>query len=64
MVTTLRVEDRLDEALNFNSWKARIMNLLEESDVDGYMTRVVEEPTDDYGNAAFKKNQAKAKTII
>lgn len=64
MVTTLRVKDRLDGALNFNSWKARIMNLLEESDLDGYVTRAVEEPTDDAEKASYKKNQAKAKRFI
>lgn len=64
MVTTLRVEDRLDGELNFNPWKARIIYLLEESDLDGYVTRVVEEPTDDVAKAAYKKNQARAKRII
>jgi hypothetical protein len=64
MVATLRFEDRLDGVLNFNSWKARVINLLEENDLDGYVTRVVEEPTDDNEKADYKKNQAKAKRII
>ena len=40
------------------------MNLLEESDLDRYVTKVVEEPTDDARETAYKKNQAKEKRII
>jgi hypothetical protein len=64
MVATLRFEDKLDGALNFNTWKAKVFNLLEENDLDDYMTRVVEEPSDDNGKAAHKKNQEKSKRII
>ena len=63
-MTKPRFKDRLDGALNFNSWKARVINLLEENDLDGYVTRVVEEPSDDNGKACYKKNQEKAKRII
>ena len=44
MLTTLRVEVRLDGALNFKPWKARIFNLLEENDLDDYVTRVIPNP--------------------
>lgn len=64
MVTTLRFEDRLEGALNFMSWKASVLNLLEENDLDDYVTRDVTELTNDNGKAAYKKNQAKAKRIL
>ena len=43
-------------ASNFNAWKARVLNILEESDLDDLVTRVVEEPTTTQGREAFKKN--------
>ena len=64
MVSTLQFEDRLEGALNFNSWKAMVLNLLEENDLDDKMTRYVANPTDDNGKAPYKKNQAKAKIIL
>jgi len=64
MAITLRVEDRLDGVLNFNSWKVRIINMLEESDLGSYMTRVVEEPTNDDDKATLKKDQSKSNRII
>ena len=40
------------------------MNLLEEFDLDAYMSSVVEEPTRNVGSAAYKRNQTKAKRLI
>ena len=57
MVSTLRFEDRLEGALNFMFWKARVLNLLEENDLDDYVTKSVAKPIDDNGKAAYKKNQ-------
>ena len=64
MATTLRFEDRLEGTLNFRSWKERVLNLLEENDLDDYVTRFILEPIDDNGKVAYKKNQAKAKRIL
>ena len=61
---SVRLEDRLEGTFNFNTWKARILNILEEHDLDGYVSFVVEEPTANAGRTAFKKNQAKSKRII
>ena len=60
----VRLEDRLESTSNFNTWKARVLNILEEHDLDGYVSIVVEEPTSNAGCINFKKNQAKAKRII
>ena len=41
MVTALRVEDRLDGAMNFRFWKTRIQFILEEKEVDDYVSKVL-----------------------
>ena len=60
----VRVEDRLEGASNFNVWKLRIMNILQEHDLEQYVTSVMEQPTSNAGRVAFRKSQAKAKRII
>jgi hypothetical protein len=62
--SSVKAEDRLEGASNFNAWKARVFNILEESDLDELVTRVMEEPTSNAGRAAYKKRQAKAKRVI
>ena len=64
MTTPVKSEHRLKGASNFNAWKDRVPNILEESDVNDLVTRVVEEPTTAQGRATFKKKQAKAKRVI
>ena len=64
MMTTVRAKDRLEGASNFNTWKARVMNVLEEYDLDASVTSVVEEPSTNVRRVAFKRNQAKAKRVI
>jgi hypothetical protein len=61
---SVRAEDRLEGASNFNVWKLRITNILQEHELEQYVTTVVEEPTTNAGRVAFKKSQAKAKRII
>jgi hypothetical protein len=60
----VRVEDRLEGATNFIVWKLRIANILQEHDLEQYVTTVMEEPTTNAGRATFRKSQAKAKQII
>jgi L-lactate utilization protein LutB len=60
----VRVEDMLEEATKLNVWKLRITNILQEHDLDKYVTTLVEEPTNNAGRVAFGKIQAKAKRII
>ena len=61
---SVRPEDRLDGVSNFSPWKVRIMNILEEHDLDQFVTSEVDAPTTVVGRSAFKRNQAKAKRII
>jgi hypothetical protein len=46
MVSTLRVEDRLEGGTNFRAWKARIFLLLEENDLKDYIEIVIPNPND------------------
>jgi hypothetical protein len=39
---SVRAEDRLEGATNFNVWKLRITNILQEHDLEYYVTTVVE----------------------
>ena len=61
---SVRPEDRLDGVSNFSTWKVRIMNILEEHDLDQFVTSEVDTPTTVAGRSSFKRNQAKAKRII
>ena len=61
---SFRVEDRLEGAANFNVWKLQITNILQEHDLEQYVTTMVEEPTNNARREAFRRSQAKAKRII
>ena len=45
-------------------WKLWITNILQEHDLEKYVTTVVEEPTNNARRATFRRNQEKAKRII
>jgi hypothetical protein len=61
---SVRPEDKLEGASNFNVSKARVLNILEEYDLDNFVTSTVEEPTSNAERTTFKKNQARAKRIL
>jgi hypothetical protein len=61
---SVRAGDRLEGATNFNVWKLCITNILQEHDLEKYVTTVVEEPMNNAGRTDFRKSQAKAKRII
>jgi hypothetical protein len=60
----VKVEDKLVGASNFNAWKGRILNIIEENDLEELITRVIEEPTSNTTRVASRKKQTKAKSII
>jgi hypothetical protein len=62
--SSVKDEDRLEGASNFNTWKCRILNILEESDLNELVTRVIEEPTSNTSKTTYKKRHAKAKRVI
>ena len=61
---SIRPEDILEGTSNFNTWKVRVINILEEHDLDSFVTSVIEYPTTNAGRTNYKKNQAKEKGII
>jgi len=64
MVTSVPVEDRLDGASKFHSWKSRILITMEESDLMKFMEEVVPKPVDTSEKSRWKKNGARARRII
>jgi hypothetical protein len=68
MAIGLRVEDKLDGAENFGSWKERMILLLQENElwdiVENTATHLVVVPIDDTLLTAYTKNIIKAKRII
>jgi hypothetical protein len=64
MSTNMRVEDRLDGADNFRSWKHRVLLILEENDLLDYVMKTLPEPEDEEAKAKFRKNEVKAKRIL
>jgi hypothetical protein len=54
---SVKPKDKLEGASNFNVWKARVLNILEEYDLDNFVTSTVEEPTSNARRTGFKKKQ-------
>jgi hypothetical protein len=55
--SSVKAEDRLVGAANFNAWKYRIMNILEENDLEELISREIEEPTSNTAREAYKRKQ-------
>jgi len=62
--TPLRVEDRLDGASNFLSWKARVTLAFKEYGLWELVDKVVVPPTDPTTLEAYNKKEIKAHMII
>ena len=59
-----QLEDNLGGADNFQAWKYKISLILEENDLDQYITKEVPELEGDEAKAAHKRSMDKAKRII
>jgi hypothetical protein len=55
---SVRDEDRLEGAANFNVWKLRITNISQEHDLEQYVTIVMEEPTTNAGRVKQKPSKS------
>jgi hypothetical protein len=64
MLSTLRVEDRLEGGTNFQAWKAKILLLLEENDLKDYVEMMIPNPNDAQELTAHKKKEVKAKGVL
>jgi hypothetical protein len=63
MITSMRVEDRLDGEDNFISWKHRILLILEENDLLDHVKQVLPELEEEEAKEKYKNNEIKAKRI-
>jgi hypothetical protein len=61
---SVRAEEWLEGATSFNVWKLHITNILQEHDLEQYVTTMVEETTNNARRMTFRKSQSKAKRII
>ena len=59
-----KLEDKLEGADSFRPWKYRISLILEENDLDKYVSMDVPEPEGEEAKATHKKNIIRAKKII
>ncbi len=64
MAYTMRTEDRLDGVSNFNSWKASLLFILEDSDLESHLQNDPPKAGDDASKAKYKKEESRAKRII
>jgi hypothetical protein len=64
MSTSMKVEDRLNGADNFRSWKHRVLLVLEENELLDHVKQVLPKPEDEEAKAKFRKNEVKAKRIL
>ena len=59
-----QLEEKLGGADNFRAWKYIISLILEENDLDQYISKEVPEPEGDEAKDIHNKNLVKAKRII
>ena len=59
-----QLDDNLGGADNFRAWKYRIYLILEENDLDQYISKEVLEPDGDEARDIYKMNLFKSKRII
>ena len=64
MVKGLPVEDRFDGVSNYGSWEPRVLLNLEENEVKDFALTVVPIPDDAVQQAAWRKNDVKARKIL
>ena len=64
MANNVRVEDRLEGASNFFSWKTRIITILEELELEEYIEKEIPIPQDETEKLTWKRRNNKAKKII
>ncbi len=64
MAIGMRLEDSLDGASNFRSWRSRITLIMEENDLIRHVKEVVSELDDEVGKERHEKNGIKTKWVL
>ena len=64
MTSSTKLDEKLEGADNFRAWKYRVMLILEENNLEGFIEEDIPEPEGDEAKAKHKKSMVKAKRII
>ena len=64
MVNHVRLEDRLDGASNFSSWKIRVLIIPREMELENYIETNTPMPENESKKATWKRHNNKAMKII
>ena len=56
MTNSTKLDEKLEGAENFRAWKHRIMLILEENDLEGFIKEEVAEPEGDEAKVKHKKD--------
>ena len=64
MTINTKLDEKLEGADKFRAWKYRVMLILEENNLEGFIEEDILEPEGDEAKANHKKSLVKAKRII
>ena len=64
MTKSTKLDEKLEGVEKFRAWKYRIMLILEENDLEGFIKEEAANPEEDEAKAKYKKDMIKAKSII
>jgi hypothetical protein len=59
MTISTKLDEKLEGVDNFQTWKYRVMLILEKNDLEGFIEEDVAEPKEDEAKAKYKKNLVK-----
>ena len=64
MKNSTKLDEKLEGVGDFREWKYRVMLILEEHDLEGYVKEEVKEPEGDEAKSKHNKDMIKSKRII
>lgn len=64
MAPSTKLDEKLEGVDNFRAWKYRVMLVLEENDLEGFIETDILEPVEEETKAKHKKSPVKVKRII
>ena len=64
MIKNTKLDEKLEGAENFRACKYRIMLILEENYIEGFIKEEASEPEEDEAKSKYKKDMIEAKRII
>ena len=64
MAPSTKLDEKLEGAENFRAWKYKIMLILQDNDLDDFISTDVLDPEGDEVKAKYKKDMIREKRII